>query len=57
MKNSAKGVPAVALKVLMAVGVAVLLCGSANAQGVGNAQGPANTQATRDAAEFVAGDG
>ena len=44
MKNSAKCVPAVALKVLMAVGIAVLLCGSANAQGVGNAQGPANAQ-------------
>jgi Haem-degrading len=44
MKNSAKGVPAVALKVLMAVGIAVLLCGRANAQGAGNAQGPANAQ-------------
>ena len=44
MKNSAKGVPAVALKVLMAVGIALLLCGSAKAQGAGNAQGPANAQ-------------
>ena len=44
MKNSAKGVPAVALKILMAVGIAVLLCGRANAQGAGNAQGPANAQ-------------
>jgi uncharacterized protein GlcG (DUF336 family) len=44
MKNSAKGVPAVALKVLMAVGIALLLCGSANAQGAGNTQGPANVQ-------------
>jgi uncharacterized protein GlcG (DUF336 family) len=44
MKNSAKDVPAVALKILMAVGIAVLLCGMANAQGAGNAQGPANAQ-------------
>ena len=44
MKNSAKGVLAVALKVLMAVGIALLLCGSANTQGAGNAQGPANAQ-------------
>jgi hypothetical protein len=44
MKNSAKGVPAVALKILMTVGIAVLLCGRANAQRAGNAQGPANAQ-------------
>lgn len=44
MTNSAKGVPAVALKVLMGVGIAVLLCGRANAQGAGNAQGPADAQ-------------
>ena len=44
MKNSANGVPAVAPKILMAVGIAVLLCGRANAQGAGNAQGPPNTQ-------------
>jgi hypothetical protein len=38
MQNSAKGGPAVALKVLMAVGITVLLCGRANAQGGGNAR-------------------
>jgi hypothetical protein len=44
MKNSATGVPAVPLKVFIAVSIAVLLCGRANAQGAGNAQGPANAQ-------------
>ena len=43
MKNSAKVFPAVALKMLMGVGIAVLLCGGANAQ-TGNAPGPANAQ-------------
>ena len=44
MKNSTKVVQAVALKILMGVGIAVLLCGRANAQGSGNAPGPANAQ-------------
>jgi hypothetical protein len=44
MKNSANVVPAVALKMLIGVSIAVLLCGWANAQGSGNAQGPANAQ-------------
>src|SRR5580704_15983876 len=39
MKNSANVVPAVALKVIMGVGIAALTCGRANAQGTGNAQG------------------
>jgi uncharacterized protein GlcG (DUF336 family) len=44
MKNSANVVPAVALKMLIGVSIAVLLCGRANAQASGNAQGPANAQ-------------
>ena len=44
MKNLTKIAAVVALKILMGVGIAVLLCGRANAQGSGNAQGPANAQ-------------
>ena len=44
MKSSAKFVPAVALKMILGVGIAVLLCGRANAQGSGNAQGAARAQ-------------
>ena len=44
MKNSAKLIPSVALKILLGVGIAALLCGRANAQGSGSAQGPANAQ-------------
>jgi len=43
MTNSAKGVP-VALKILLGVGIAFLLCGRANAQANGNAPEPANAQ-------------
>ncbi|MBZ5697351.1 MAG: heme-binding protein [Acidobacteriia bacterium] len=44
MKNLTKIVLVAALKTLVGVGIAVLLCGRANAQGSGNAQGPANGQ-------------
>jgi hypothetical protein len=42
MKNLTKIVLVVALKTLVGVAMAVLLCGRANAQGSGNAPGPAN---------------
>ena len=44
MKNSAAAVSAVALKMLMGFAIAVLWCGTANAQGSGNAQVAAGTQ-------------
>jgi hypothetical protein len=44
MKNLAKIASVVALKILVGVGIAVLLCGRANAQGSESAQEPANAQ-------------
>jgi uncharacterized protein GlcG (DUF336 family) len=44
MKNAAKIATDVALKMLLGVGVAVLLCASANAQESGNAPPPARVQ-------------
>lgn len=44
MKTSAKVVAAVALKMLMGLGIAVLLCGRANAQGAGKTEAPASAQ-------------
>ena len=44
MKNLTKVVLVVALKTLVGVGMAVLLCGRANAQESGSVQGPANAQ-------------
>jgi uncharacterized protein GlcG (DUF336 family) len=44
MKNFAKTVSAGVRKVLLGLGMAVLVCGSANAQGGGRAQGAASPQ-------------
>ena len=44
MKTSATVVAAVALKMLMGLGIAVLLCGRANAQGAGKTEAPASAQ-------------